>query len=183
MDYKEYGNDNTGVDKKNKKKSNILKLVAIFAVASIVVLFAVINSWVSGCEKPVKNYYKALNEKDAKTFVKIFPDKMEEKEGSEEKIGNWSKLLEARRESHEKEYGKNIEIDHKIIEKRKYNEKEIEESIGEVEEYLKDYYDEVNLQEGFDIAVRVTVKGDNSKGSFYTVWKVYKVNNDWFMMY
>ena len=61
MDYKEYGNDNTGVDKKNKKKSNILKLVAIFAVAIIVVLFAVINSLVSGCEKPVKNYYKALN--------------------------------------------------------------------------------------------------------------------------
>lgn len=183
MDYKENGNDNPGINKKKNKKSNILKLVAILAVAIVVVLFAVINSLTSGCERPVRNYYKALNEKDAKTFVKIFPDKMEEVESSEGKIGNWTKLLEARRENHEKEYGKNIEIDHKIIKKKKYNEKELEESIKDVKEYLKNYYEQINLQEGYDIAVRVTVKGDEHKDSFYTVWKVYKVNDDWFMMY
>ena len=185
MERKEYGNDNPTINRKKskKKQNNILKLVAVLAVAIVIVVFAIINSMMSGYEKPVHNYYKALNGKDAKTFVKIFPEKMEKAESSEKKIDTWAKVMDARRESHEKEYGKNIEIKHKIIEKKKYSEKELEESKAEVDEYLKGYYDEVIIQGGYDVAVRVTVSGDKNKGSFYTIWKVYKVNDDWFMMY
>ena len=111
--------------------------------------------------------------------MKAFPDVM--KEDLEDYITD--DKLDDMKEDLEDEYGKNIKISYKILDKEKIDK----DDLKEVQEDLEDEYEDakknkVNVTDGYKLSVKLTIKGKDDKDSDTVTMKIYKIGGKWCML-
>lgn len=161
-----------------KSASNNTKLFAIIggAVAALLVVILLIVALGGGYKKPIDNFIKGMEKGNAKTMMKAFPAVM--KEDLEDYITD--ERLDDMKESLEDEYGKNIKITYKILDKEKIDK----DDLKEVQEDLEDQYPDakkskVKVTAGYKLSVKMTIKGKDDKESDTVTMKVYKIGGKW----
>lgn len=163
----EFGKEPTG---DNKKK---IAMIGGIVAAVVVVLFVLISLISGGYKSPIKNYFNGLQKCNSKTYLKAFPEFM--KDDLEDKYTD--EYLEDRKESMEDTYGDKVKYSYKIVDKTKMTKDEIKDAKKALEKMYKD--EKINLKEGYQVCVKVTVKGSDKKATSYTTFEVYKLNGKW----
>ena len=166
----ELGKETTGGN--NKKIAIIGGIVA----AVIVVVIAFIALLGGGYKKPLDNYFSGIQKTNEKTYLKAYPefakDDLEDKYDKE--------YLEDMKENFEKEYGDKLKISYKVLDKTKLDKDDLKSAKESLE---KKYDDEkIKITDGYEVAVKITIKGSDDKEVTYTSFKVYKVNGKWCML-
>ena len=163
----EFGKEPTG---DNKKKIAIIGGI----VAAVVVVLFIIVSLIGGAYKsPIKNYFNGLQKCNSKTYLKAFPEFM--RESLEDKYDD--EYLEEKKENLEDTYGDKIKYSYKIIDKTKLTKDEIKDSKKALEKLYED--EKIKLTAGYQVCVKVTIKGSEKKGTSYDTFYVYKINGKW----
>ena len=119
-------------------------------------------------ETPVKYYTESVESGDYKTFKKSFPPFMD--------IADEDDLITIR-ESLEEEYGKDFKITYKITDKKKFTDEEIEDEQEDIGDYCKK---NVEVEEGYTLKVKITVKGSENKKTNEVKMKVVKIDGEWY---
>lgn len=155
--------------------------VVIAAVAVIIVLFGASKLFgCSGVETPIKNQVKALNNEKATTMIKSFPKAMQKEiKDDEDKMESLEDMLKSVKDNYEDEYGKNVKVSVKVLDKHKWDKEELEDEEEYIEEVMEEYDDNAKLQAAYDVAVKLTFKGSKKKEVEYDSMTVYKINGKW----
>lgn len=191
------GNNNiypTSIMQNNSKAvSKGFMVMGAGLLTGIVIIVLVFSSLFGGYKKPVKDYVKALNHYDTKKMLSVMlPDsKMKEiKKEMKDSIIDWDAFLdkmddalEETMEELEDDYGKNVKVSAKIVNKKKVKGDDLEE----IQEDYDDAYD-AEVTKAYKLKVEMTVKGkkdeDTEKVSLYVVkvkgdgWKMYDFDDD-----
>ena len=163
----EFGKESTG---DNKKK---IAIIGGIVAAVVVVLFLLVSLIGSAYKKPVKNYFNGLQKCNSKTYLKAFPEFM--KDDLEDKYDD--EYLEDRKEKLEDTYGDKIKYSYKIIDKTKLTKDEIKDSKKSIEKLYED--EKIKLTDGYQVCVKITIKGSDKKATSYDTFYVYKINGKW----
>lgn len=120
------------------------------------------------------NYFKGLQEADAKKIISAYHDFYIEYYDYEDLYDD--EYVQDRLEELEDEYGDNIKISYEVAKEEKIEG----DDIKNVQKYIKEYYDEsVKVEAGYKIKVKASIKGDDDKESNSNVMYVYKINGKW----
>ena len=167
------------VNKATTTKSNLLsdkKTLTIIGIAAAAVLLVVILLVVAlsgGYKKPIKNYFKGSQTYNAKTIVKAFPTFMKD-----DKLDKYDEdYMEDFKEDLEKEYGKRVKYDYKIIGKIKLEKEDLEKA----QKSLEKKYDDVKIKvtDGYQLCLQIKIKGSEDHEEYFYPYSVYKVNGKW----
>jgi len=166
----EFGKETTGG---SKKKIAIIGGIIAVVAAVVLILVALLGG---GYKKPLKNYFNGIQKTNAKTYLKAFPEFM--KDDLEDTYDK--EYLEDMKESMEKKYGDKVKISYKVLDKTKLTKDEIKD----VKESLENKYDDekIKISAGYEVCVKITVKGSDEKKTTYTSFEVYKINGKWCML-
>lgn len=165
-----------------KSATNNTKLFAIIggAVAALLVVILLIVALAGGgYKKPIDNFIKGMEKGNAKTMLKAFPDVM--KEDLEDYLTDDE--LEDMKADLEDEFGKNIKITYKVLDKEKIDK----DDLKEVQEDLEDQYEDakkskVKVTAGYKLSIKMSIKGKDDKDSQTITMKVYKIGGKWCML-
>lgn len=129
----------------------------------------------SSYEEPVKYMVEGLSEANAEKFLKAFPefisDYMEDIFTDE--------YLENTLKTAENEFGENIEMSYKIIDKTEIDKDELEK----MEEDIKNNFEEeITITKGYELGVEVTTKGDDAEDTEEDEFNVYEVDGKWYIL-
>lgn len=162
---------NSASSKGSMNKTLIFGGVGIVAIIAIIIACVCLFS--NSYKTPINNMFKGMQKADLKTYLKTFPEFMEaDKKFDQEYLDDLLK-------SYEKEYGKNIKISYKILDKEKLDEEDLEE----MEEKIEKYYDEeVKVKAGYDVTVKSTIKGKKDSETSTRTVSVYKIDGKWYLL-
>ena len=80
-------------------------------------------------------------------------------------------------ENLEDTYGDHVKISFKVLDKTKIEKDDLKDVRDDIED---DYdLDNVKVTDGYEVCVKVTIKGSDEKRTFYRTYDVYKVNGKW----
>lgn len=171
---KDVNNDSvTKTEKDNKKTIAIVGGISAGIIVILIVIFSLISN---AYKKPIDNYFKGIQKESSKVFVKAYPPFMKEKIEKDYDDSRLSKMVT----SYEKEYGDNIKISYKVLDKTKMDK----EDIKKVQENLQDSYKDqkIKVTDGYKVCVKGTIKGKEDKETDYSTMKVYKINGGWYFV-
>jgi len=156
-----------------KKKIAIIGGIIAVAIVVVILFIALLGG---GYKKPLDNYFSGIQKTNEKTYLKAYPefakDDLEDKYDKE--------YLEDVKENFEKEYGDKLKISYKVLDKTKLDKDDLKSAKESLE---KKYDDEkIKVTEGYEAAVKITIKGSDEKDVTYTSFKLYKVNGKWCML-
>lgn len=165
-----------------KLDKSLLKIL-IPAAAGIVLLIVVISIIVgNGYKKPIKNMVNGFNDGDEEVYCDALPDFLIKKydkadddyyKNVREKIKNQVKSWE---ESKVYDLGDDIEVSYKILDKIEYNDDELES----VQSLIKSMYDKkVEVTKGYNVALLLTIEGEDGEFSEPAITQVYKIDGKW----
>ncbi len=163
----EFGKEPAG---DNKKK---IAMIGGIVAAVVVALFVIISLISGGYKSPIKNYFNGLQKCNSKTYLKAFPEFM--KDDLEDKYTD--EYLEKKKDNAEDTYGDKVKYSYKVIDKTKLSKDELKDSKKALEKLYKD--EKINLKEGYQVCVKVTIKGSDKKATSYETFVVYKLNGKW----
>lgn len=149
--------------------------IAIGAIAAVVIILIAILASVlgGGYEAPIKNMFKGMQKADLKTYLKAYPEFM----GISDYVDQDD--MDEMLESLEKEYGKNIKISYKVLDKEKIEKDNLEK----VQKKIENYYDEkVKVTAGYKVEVKSTIKGKDDSETDTSTMKVYKIDGKWYLL-
>ena len=168
---------------KTKNKNTIIGLSACGLV--IIILIIILASAISSkpYEKPIDYMFTAFEKQDGKMLEKAFPDYMNDiaEDNMDSKYDSVAEyyedeMLEMVVDGLEDDYGDNIKIKFKTIKKKELKKKDLKE----LEDRVEDYYDEkIDVQKGYEVKIKATIKGKDDKETNNTWIKVYKIDGKW----
>lgn len=175
-----------GLEIANKVKGD-KKLLAIVAGAlvAIILLCVICPIAFPGPKSAVKNYIKGNFNGDWKAYVKCQPDEvweyMEEEydldmdEREEQFEENWDDRID----DLEDEYGRNVKVTYKIVDKDKMDE----DDLDDIRDNYKDRYDiaKRDITAGYELDVEVTIKGREDEDTEDATFNVYKLGGKWYV--
>ena len=167
----EFGKENTSGN--NKKKFAIIGAIVAAVIVVVVALIAILGG---GYKKPLDNYFKGIQKTNAKTYLKAYPDFAKDK--LEDTYDN--DYLEKMVSGFEKKYGDKVKISYKVLDKTKIEKDDLKDVKESLEKKYKD--EKIKVTEGYEVAVKITVKGSDKKDVTYTSFNVYKINGKWSML-
>lgn len=167
---------------KTKNKNTIIGL-AVIAVVLVIVIIVVCTSITPGYEKPIDNMCKAISKNDGKALANAFPeylnDMIEDKMDSDyDDIEEYyeEELLYNIVDRLEDEYGENIKVKYKVLKKKEIKNSELKD----LEDDIEDLYDEkVDVEKGYEVKVKMTVKGKDDDEEDTDWINVYKIDGKW----
>lgn len=159
--------------KKPMNKTLLFGGIGASVLALIIILIIIIANVAGGYKTPINNMFKGMQKANLKTYLKAFPEFMEMDEYVDQ--DEMDEMLE----SLEDEYGKNIKISYKILDKEKIDKDDLED----VQEKIEKYYDEeVKVSKGYKVTVKSTVKGKDDSESDTDTMSVYKIDGKWYLL-
>lgn len=172
-------NTNTTASNAKPEKKNNTKLYAIIGgIAALVIILIVIIAIAcsGGYKKPIDNFFKGMQTGNAKTVLKAFPDVM--KDDLEDTIDD--DAMDTVKESLEDEFGKNVKITYKILDKEKIDK----DDLKELQDNLEEEYDDakkskVKVSAGYKLTVKANIKGKDDSDSDSLTINVYKIGGKW----
>lgn len=177
-----YVNYNQGTKKPNNNKVigmvvvGVIALLGIFALVKIVGLFTT-----PAYERPLKYMTEGMEDGSFKKMMKAFPDYVTDP--IEDQIddyydGETDEFMDMLTDGLKDDYGKNIKISYKVIDKDKLSKKEIK-SIEKDIEYSSD--EKVNIKEAYELEVEMIIKGSEDKDKDETEMTVIKIGSKWYL--
>lgn len=157
-------------------------LIAAAAVA-LVILILIFKALFGGSYKdPIDNLCKAMETGKGKYLYKSMPEFMIEDEYDDMKkseiIDELDKSGEDLLDDLEDEYGDDIKVSYKIKDKEKIDK----DDLKDMEDDIEDYYDaKVKVQKGYEVTLRLKIKGDDDDDSEKMTFNVYKIDGKWCM--
>ena len=162
-------------------------------LAVIVIIALIVSSLSGGYKKPLKNYIKAINKCDTAKMLSVTVPKSKMKELKKEMkdsiidydafLDKMDDTLEDAMEELEDDYGKNVKLSAKIVDKKKVKG----DDLDEINEDYEDEYD-AEIKKAYKVKVEMTIKGKDDKDtknvSIYVVkvkgddWKLYDYDNE-----
>lgn len=168
---------NSAAAEEGKTKSGNGKFIAI--IVAIVVIILIVLKLIFGTaayEKPLKNFFDGIEDKDGGKIEEAFPEFYGDKMT---KLYDFDDLADTLYNHLEDEYGKNIKISYKVKDKEKIDKDDLED----IEEEIKDTYDEkVKVSKGYELELEIKVKGKKDKDKNKSEIEVYKIDGDWYLM-
>lgn len=158
-------------------------------IVSILLIMIMIMGLLSGCnlnkkdknaeteahEQPVKNVVEGLVEANSEKFLKAFPDYISD----QMKTMFTDEYLKSTVSKAEEEYGANIKMSYKILDKKDISE----EDLREMEEEVKESFGkEIRITKGYKLGIEITTKGDKAEDKEEDVFKVYEIDGKWYML-
>lgn len=167
---------------KNKNKA-IAVLIAAVAVILVIIIVLVNLLSGGGYKKPIDNMMKAMETGKGKYLYKTMPEFLIEYEYEDEKKSDiydeLDEIMESITDALEGEYGDDIKISYKIKDKEKIEKDDLED----LEDSIKDEYDEkVKVSKGYELKIKMKIKGDDDKEEETATINVYKIDGDWCLM-
>lgn len=149
-------------------KNICLKICGIVIIMVLIILLCFILK--NQYKTPINNYYKGLQNANAKTYSKSFPDFMGvNKTKTEENLKEDLEELQS-------VYGNNIKIKYKVISKEKYKNEEL----NIIEKFIeKRYNSKAKVSAGFYLNVEEKISGSTDSNVAQVKMYVYKVNGEW----
>lgn len=165
-------NEPAGKSKDVKKLAIIGGGIAVAVVALIVLIVSIVGG---RYKAPIKNYYKGLNKCDASTYMKAFPEFVNDKVNKNLDDDD----LKDDKKDDEKVYGDNIKYSYKILKKTKIDK----DDLKNVQEYVEKTYDEkVKITKGFKVKIEAKTKGKDDYSYGTMTEYVYKIDGKWYKM-
>ena len=159
--------------KKPMNKTLLYGGIGAGVLALVVLLIVIIANISGGYKTPISNMFKGMQKANLKTYLKAYPEFMEMDEYVDQE--DMDDMLE----SLEEEYGKNIKISYKILDKEKIEKDDLED----VQEKIEKYYDEkVKVSAGYKVTVKSTVKGKEDSETDTDTMSVYKIDGKWYLL-
>lgn len=173
-----------GITTVNKSSNKAVAVIIAAAAVVLVILIVLFNLlFGGGYKKPVDNMMKAIETGKGKYLYKSMPEFLIEYEYEDEKkseiYDDLDESLEFITGMLEGEYGDDIKVSYKIKDKEKIDKDDLEE----LEDSIKDKYDEkVKVSKGYELKIKMKIKGDDDKDEDTTTINVYKIDGDWCLM-
>ena len=168
---------NSAAAEEGKSKSGNGKFIAV--IVAIVVIILIVLKLIFGTaayEKPLKNFFEGIEDKDGDKIEEAFPEFYGDKMT---KLYDFDDVADELYDRLEDEFGKNIKISYKIKDKEKIDKDDLED----IEEEIKDDYDEkVKVSKGYELELKLKVKGKKDKDEHTSELEVYKIDGDWYIM-
>lgn len=165
--------------------SSKTKPVLIAAAAVVVLIILLILKALFGASyiDPVDNLCKCMETGKGKYLYKCVPAFLIEDEYDDMKkseiIDELDESAEDMLESLEKTFGDDIKVKYKVKKKEKIDS----DDIDELEDDLKDEYDKrIKISKGYELKVKLTIKGDDRDSSNTQTLKVYKISGKWYFL-
>lgn len=159
--------------KKPMNKTLLYGGIGAGVLALVVLLIVIIANISGGYKTPISNMFKGMQKANLKTYLKAYPEFMEMDEYVDQE--DMDDMLE----SLEEEYGKNIKISYKILDKEKIEKDDLED----VQEKIEKYYDaKVKVSAGYKVTVKSTVKGKEDSETDTDTMSVYKIDGKWYLL-
>lgn len=156
----------------NKKTFAIVGGIVVAAILLIVIVIALCSG---GYTKPISYMCNGVQKADSKTFSKAFPKVMTEDDDYKIDDDDIEKLLE----NLEDEYGKNIKITYKVLDKEKIDKEDLEDLQEKLEDQYEDSKKKCKVTAGYKVTVKMTIKGKDDKDTDSTTINVYKIGGKW----
>lgn len=123
-------------------------------------------------EEPIKNLVEGLGEANSEKLLSAFPDfirKYLEKTFTTEYLqGLLAQTIE--------EYGNNIKMSYKIVQKSNLSEEELKS----MQETVKESYNaDVTISNGVSVVIEITTKGDKLENTDTNELNVFEINGKW----
>lgn len=170
--------------KKLQANPNFTKYVGIgvVAIAAIIIICILCSILGSGWKKPIKNYFKGIEEKDGETYMSAYHE-IELKQ--ERKANDWSTKEQEKSYKNsakfqynalKKEYGSDLKISVKFDDKEKIDK----DDLKDYEEALEHNWDKkLKIAKGYIVEGEVKIKGDDDKDTEDFEFYVLKIDGDW----
>lgn len=164
------------------KKPNNNKIIgiAVVGVAALLVIFLLAKLFgglgTPGYEKPIQYMCEGMEKGKFKTMMKAFPDYIADQ--FEDFYGDdMDDMMDNMLDSLKDEYGKNVKISYKVVDKEKLDKDDIEE----LEDGVKYYYGEkIKIKEAYELEVELKVKGSKGSDKDTSDIKVIKIGSSWY---
>ena len=162
----------------NKNKLIGIGIAAIVVIIVFSLASSIISGW--GYKGPIKNYYKAINKESGKTYLKAIPEFMAEYEDIDE--DDAEEKMEKLLDSYGDIVGKDPKISYEILTKTELSEKalELQEKLIN-KKYEDELDDEVEVSAGYEVLLKLTIKGSRDKRESYSIVTVYEIDGDWYL--
>ncbi len=151
------------------------------AVAAVVVIFFIISSIVSGFgyKGPIKKYFTAINKEDGKKYMKAIPKFVSD--AADKDAGDYEDYLKDLKDL--MDVGKDPKISYDIIDKIEKTDDELENYEKSInKKYKKQLDDDVEVSAGYEVLLKLTVKGSKRSKKDFTSVTVLKIDGDWYFM-
>ena len=158
-------------------------LIAAAAVV-VVILLLILKALFGGSYKePIDNMCKAMETGKGKYLYKCMPDFVLDEQYEDMKkseiIDELDEQAEDALEDMEDEFGDDVKVSYKIKDKEKIDKDDLED----MEEMFEDVYDsKIKITKGYEVDVKIKVKGDDESKNQEVTLNVYKINGDWCIM-
>ena len=168
-----------------KKLSN--KTIGIIAVAvvGVLVLFLLVK-FVSlftapAYEKPVMNYFNALEEEEFDKVLDAFPDYIADY--TEDAYNNlmgmdYEDSIKTRVESKEDYFGNDLKWSYKVTDKEKLDKDDIEDIVNNIEDT---YDEEADIETAYELELDVTLEGSDEEDTEEITMTVIKADSKWYI--
>lgn len=142
-------------------------------LALVIVLLIIFCS--GGATKPIDKYISAMSKANVNKYIAAFPKEYTE-DWDEDDIED---MLSDDLDDLEDEYGKNVKIKCKVLDKEKYDEDDLED----LAESLEDWYDldEDDVTAAYRVICKLTIKGSDEKDVNYQMFVVIKYDGKWYL--
>ena len=179
------GKVNAFVAKLKNKDKKAIGITAGIVVVLILIVVLVICLSGGGPEKALDNYISVLYNGKVNKLEKLAPaeywEYLEDKSDvslsdAEEQMEELNKTLIRGLED---EYGSNIKISYKILEKDDVSSKDLDS----MKDYIKSNYDipKKSVTDAVELEVELTVRGDDDEETDESTFYAVKVNGDWYI--
>lgn len=150
------------------------------AVAAVIVLFFIVSSIVSGFgyKGPIKKYIAAINKEDGKKYMKAIPEFVSEAADKDE--DDWEEYLGDLKDFFD--VGKDPKLSYDIVDKIEISEDDLEKYEDSINEDYKDELDDdVEVSAGYEVLLKMTVKGSKRSKKDFSNIVVLKIDGDWYL--
>ncbi len=171
----------------NKAKSLNKKNIAILAgavVAVVVVIILISSLFGNGYKKAIDNFLDFSVKGDVDVLEKLAPEDFWEELEDEYDVkikdieDTLEDVLEAQIEKLEDDYGKNVKVKYKVIEKEKMDE----DDLDDIKDTLKDSYGiaKKSVKKGLEVELEVTIKGKEDEDTQEIDLTLVKIGGNWY---
>ena len=171
----------------NKAKSLNKKNIAILAgavVAVVLVIILISSLFGGGYKKAIDNFLDFSVKGDVDVLEKLAPEDFWEELEDEYDVkvkdieDTIEDMLEAQIEKLEDDYGKNVKVKYKVIEKEKMDE----DDLDDIKDDLKDSYGiaKKSVKKGLEVEIEATIKGKEDEDTNEIELRLVKIDGDWY---
>lgn len=155
-----------------KVKKFSVKKIAVCAAALIVVIVLICVACGSAYKKPVDYLFSGIEKNSGRTLKKAFPKYMAE---MLEDNYDFDDLADDMYSEMKDEFGK-FTISYKIKDKDKISKRDLRDLEDDIDYY---YDEEVKVTAGYELKIRVTIKGKDDSDKDTINVNVYKIDGKW----